>query len=304
MYPVTESPFETVTVKQCHEKLKIRFLAVVRRCRHQQEVPREGGKKLTEMIALRIFRFGAENRGRHLVRLIADHEIPSTIRHLKLLLHVFVSGKLVQPGNDQIALQEPVAGASGLKLVIGKNFEGQMETAVKLVLPLLGKAARTDDKTSLQIASGDQFFDQKTRHDGLARSRIICKKKSQRLPWQHGLVNRCDLVRQRVNQRGVDGQNRIEKVRQADAVRFGNQAEQSAISVKTPGPALFHKIKALFVISIEQLVRHLAGRCFVGKLKRLCAKPLHTDDRDQRVRKEPADRSVWLKVFESNHLVP
>jgi hypothetical protein len=54
----------------------------------------------------------------------------------------------------------------------------------------------------------------------LVRTRIIGKQKSQRLPWQHGFVNRRDLVRQRVNQRSVDGQNRIEKVCQADAVRF------------------------------------------------------------------------------------
>ena len=38
--PVAEAALEPVTVKQRHEELKVRLLAVVRRRRHQQEMPR------------------------------------------------------------------------------------------------------------------------------------------------------------------------------------------------------------------------------------------------------------------------
>ena len=86
-----------------------------------------------------------------------------------------------------------------VELVIGENLKGQMKTAVKLVLPLLGEAARADDETALQIATGDQFFDEQTRHDRLAGAGIVGKQKAQWLPRQHGLIDRRNLVRQRVN---------------------------------------------------------------------------------------------------------
>jgi hypothetical protein len=44
-------------------------------------------------------------------------------------------------------------------------------------------------------------------------------------------------VRQRLDDGGVDREHRVEKVGETDALRLGDQAEQRAISVETPGPA-------------------------------------------------------------------
>jgi hypothetical protein len=55
-------------------------------------------------------------------------------------LHVFITGELVESCNHQIGFQEPVAGTSSLQLVVGEDFERQVEAPVKLVLPLLGEA--------------------------------------------------------------------------------------------------------------------------------------------------------------------
>jgi hypothetical protein len=86
----------------------------------------------------------------------------------------------------------------------------------------------------------------------------------------------------------VDGEHRVEEVCKADAMCFGDQAEQSAVTVETLGTALFHKIKTWLVVSIEKFVCHPAGGRLVGKFKGLGAKPLNADDRNEAVRKKAA----------------
>ena len=53
-----------------------------------------------------------------------------------------------------------------------------MKTQVELVLPLLSKAPRAHDQTPLQIAAGDQLFNEQARHDGLARPWVVSQQKS------------------------------------------------------------------------------------------------------------------------------
>ena len=55
--------------------------------------------------------------------LVADHQVPATVGRLKLLLDVFVPGELVEPGDDEIGLKEPVACPRCLDLVVGQDFE-------------------------------------------------------------------------------------------------------------------------------------------------------------------------------------
>ena len=150
-------------------------------------------------------------------------------------LHVLVARELVEPGDDQVGLQEPVAGARGLQLVVGQDLEGQVEAAVELVLPLLGQAAGADDQAALQVAARDQLLDQQPGHDRLARAGVVGQQEAQRLARQHRLVDGRDLVRQRLDDRGVDGQHRVEEVGQADALRLGDQAEEGAVAVEAPG---------------------------------------------------------------------
>ena len=64
----------------------------------------------------------------------------------------------------------------------------------QLVLPLLGQATGADDHAPLEIAPGDQLLDEEASHDGLARAWIVGEEEPQRLPRQHGLVDRRDLV--------------------------------------------------------------------------------------------------------------
>lgn len=141
----------------------------------------------------------AEERRRHLVRLVADHEVEAAVGRLELLLHVFVARELVEPGDDEVRFEEPVAGTSRFELVVGEDLEGQMETAVELVLPLLGQAAGANDQAALQVAARDQLLDEQACHDRLAGAGIVGQQEAQRLARQHRLVYRGDLVRQRID---------------------------------------------------------------------------------------------------------
>ena len=189
----------------------------------------------------------------------------------------------------RFVLEEPVAGARGLELVVGEDLEGQVEAAVELVLPLLGEAAGADDEAALEVAARDQLLDEQAGHDRLAGARVVGEQEAQRLARQHRLVDRRDLVRQRLDERGVDREHRVEEVRQADAVRLGDEAEERAVAVEAPGPALLDDLEARLVVAVEQLVRDLAGGVLVGQLERLGAEPLDADDGDQRVREDAAD---------------
>ena len=81
---VAEATLEAIAIEQRHKQLEVFFLAVVRRRRHQQKVPRECREKLAQPVTLGVFGFAAKYRGGHFVRFIANHEIPAAIGGLEL----------------------------------------------------------------------------------------------------------------------------------------------------------------------------------------------------------------------------
>ena len=99
----------------------------------------------------------------------------------------------------------------------------------------------------------------------------------------------------------MDREHRVEEVGEADALRLGDQAEERAVAVEAPGPALLDDLEPRLVVAVEQLVGDLAGRVLVGQLERLRAEPLHADDGDQGIREDAADGGVGLEVFEAAH---
>ena len=130
MHAIAVASLEAVAIQQRHEQLKVGFLAVVRRCRHEQEMPGEGGEQLAEPVALGVFGFATEHGSRHFVRFVTDHQVPAAIGRLQLQLHVFIARELVESGDDQVGFEEPVSGARGFHLVVGENFEGQMKAPI------------------------------------------------------------------------------------------------------------------------------------------------------------------------------
>lgn len=159
-----------------------------------------------------------------------------------------------------------------------------------------------NDQASLQVAAGDQFLDEQAGHDRLAGTWVVSKQEAERLARQHGLVDRCDLMRQRIDDGGVDRQHRIEQVGEANALGLGDEAEESAIAVEAPGPALLDKVEAGLIVAIEQLVGYLARRRLVGELERLGAEPLDADHGNQGIGQDPTNGGIRLEVFKLSHL--
>ena len=106
-------------------------------------------------------------------------------------------------------------------------------------------------------------------------------------------------MRRRIDHGGVDGQDRVEEVREPDAVRFRDQAEARTVAVEAPRPARRDNFEARLVVTVDQLVGDLPGGRLVGEFQRFRAEPLHADDRYRGIRENAADGGVGLEVFES-----
>ena len=75
----------------------------------------------------------------------------------------------------------------------------------------------------------------------LPGARVVGEEEAQRLTRKHRLVDAGDLVRQRVDHRGVDRQQRVEQVREADALGLGHQPEQRPVAVPSPNRSGAHR---------------------------------------------------------------
>ena len=99
----------------------------------------------------------------------------------------------------------------------------------------------------------------------------------------------------------MDGEHRIEQVRQADALRLGDEAEEFAVAVEAPGPALLDDLEPGFVVTIQQRVPDAARRILVGQFHRLGAEPLNGHDSGEGIRYDAADGGIRHKVFKLHH---
>jgi hypothetical protein len=71
---------------------------------------------------------------------------------------------------------------------------------------------------------------------------------------------------------------------------------------EAPRAAVLHYLEARLVMTIDQLVGNTARRPLVGQLKRLGAKPLHTDNRDGLVRENASERGSRREIFKLGHV--
>jgi hypothetical protein len=207
MHSVARPSFESVAVQQRHEELKILWLAVMRRRRHQQHMSSDLAQELAEAVAFGVLHLVAKEGGRHLVGFVANDKVPVGVGQLRL--HVLVAAQLVQAADGHGILGEPVAGTGRFELIVRQDFEWKLEPLVELILPLLSKIAGAHDHAAVEIAADQQFLDEQAGHDRFAGAWVICQKEPERLPRKHLAIDGSDLVRQRVDHRGMDGKERI-----------------------------------------------------------------------------------------------
>jgi hypothetical protein len=71
----------------------------------------------------------------------------------------------------------------------------------------------------------------------------------------------------------MDGQHRIEKMSEMDAVGFGDEAKKGTVTVKAPGPPLLDYLDPRLVVAIKEFVCDLPVRRLVGEFERFRAEP-------------------------------
>ena len=231
---VAEPAFEAVAVEQRKEELEVLLLAGMRRGGHQQEVAGGGAEDLAELVLLGLLDLGTEEVGRHAVGLVDDDQVPVGL--LEPFDQVFAAGDLVDPADEPIPFVEDIAGVGAVEQVLGDDVEAEPELVVELVLPLGDEAAGGDDEDALGVAPDHQLLDVEPGHDRLAGARVVGEEEAQRLAGQHLAVDGLDLVRERVDLAGGEGEVRVEEVREVDPAGLGGEAEQVAVTVEAPGP--------------------------------------------------------------------
>jgi len=121
---------------------------------------------------------------------------------------------------------------------------------------------------------------------------------------QHLAVDGGDLVGEWLDQRGVDGQQGVEEVRQGDAVGLGQEPEHGPVAVKTPRPSLDGNFERRLPVAVKQLVPQGAGRRLVGQFHGDRSDPLHVDHCDEAVGKDAFHGSPAREILQACHERP
>jgi hypothetical protein len=129
-------------------------------------------------------------------------------------------------------------GGSSLKRR-SEQVELESEFLEQLVSPLFNQASWRYDEDTTRVRAHDQLSDIQPSHDGLSGARIVSQDETQGLSWQHRLVYRGNLVRQRFDVGRMDGHHRIEKEGQVDSLGFYGELEGVSVSFKGPGVLTF-----------------------------------------------------------------
>ena len=103
-------------------------------------------------------------------------------------------------------------------------------------------------------------------HDRLAGAGVVGEQEPQRLARQHLLVDRGDLVRERLDERGAHREVRVEEVGEVDPLRLGDESEEVAVAVEAPRPTGLYKIEPGLVVAVEDFGAHGAVRELVSQL--------------------------------------
>jgi hypothetical protein len=172
--------------------------------------PVDAGQRLGELVTL-----GATKRkavfqtGRELVRLVEDREIIRSDRGFAQAGEHSVPSQGINADDDEVAIgaSERVAGA---RVRPGDDFEPQPKEGAQLALPASDQAGGRDDQHPADKAARQHLPDVKTRHDGLAGTRIIGQQKAKPRLRQHMLINRNALMRQRINAGDFSRECRVE----------------------------------------------------------------------------------------------
>ena len=96
----------------------------------------------------------------------------------------------------------------------------------------------------------------------------------------------------------VHRQHRIEKVGQANALRFGRQAEQGAVRFEIPGTALFDDLKPRLAVPIQQRIIDVARGRSIDERQRFRSVRLDVQRGNRFVRRDPVQDKPGPDIFQ------
>jgi hypothetical protein len=207
---------KAVLIQQSHEGLEVFVLAFVRRGRHQQQVAGMVPDPLAHLVAHGGgLELPTEVVGAHAVGFIADHQVPLRCL-LKPGLQLLVAGEHVHAGDQQGLLGKWIAQPCGIDQVAGEQLKLQLKFLLEFVLPLLRQGTRCHDQAPFQLPADQLLLDQQAGHDRFARPWVVSQQLAHGLAREHVLVDRADLVGQRVDAAAAHRHKGVEQVGQPD----------------------------------------------------------------------------------------
>ena len=185
----------------------------------------ESRQQLAEFVALALVRLVAR---RHPVRLVHDDQVPV---HLPQSRQDLVPLGQIQRG-DHLRLLHPLVHAElRAELASLQHDERLVELLLQLALPLEREVRRRDDQDPLGEAAQLQLADQQPGHDRLPGAGVVGQQEPYAGQPQQVVVDRLQLVRQRIDTGDRQSEVGIELPSNPERVRLQSQPQQPAVSV-------------------------------------------------------------------------
>ena len=157
------------------------------------------------------------------------------------------------------------------------------------------------DQHPPDVGAQQQLGDEEAGHDGLSGARVVGQQEAQRVLAQHRLVDGGDLVGQRVDRRGVDGQHRVDVLGQADAVGLGDPLELLSRGGEAPGAGVGGGGQGRLMFAEQGTAGQRPGGGLVDHLQRFGADHLGADHPHRPIRDDAGDGHVLADLFELQH---
>ena len=214
-----------VPIEKLEEEREVLRVPLMWRRGQQQHVVRRVPQQLTQPVTLTLVRLVA---GRHPVRLVYDDEVP--VRLAQSRQDVLALGQ-IERGHHLRLLHPLVHAELGAQVAALHHQERLVELLLQFPLPLEREIRRGDDQDAFGKAPQLQLAEQQTGHDRLACPSIVSQQESHARQLQQVVVNRLQLVRQRVDARDRQPEIRIEFPRESERVGLKSQSEQLSVAV-------------------------------------------------------------------------
>src|SRR6266850_4404108 len=96
----------------------------------------------------------------------------------------------------------------------------------------------------------------------------------------------------------MNGEDRIEKVCKANAMRLGHEPEEMPVGVEAPRPTSFDDFEPWLIVTIEDFIGDAATWVAIHERERVRAMPLDIDYGYSTVRTYAADGGIGLQIFQ------